>query len=182
LECQCPWIIDSGAFDHISGNASLFSSISHPKIPHAITLAHGSVVTSPIAGQISLSLALNLKYVLFVANCPFNLISLSQLCKSLNCSITFDGNSFVIQEHSTRQLIGEGHESRGLYYLGTRLSMSCLGSPSHKLLHDGFDYPHLSKLKRMIRTYQTSSLRMLVMSISLFFSKKNRIKMQLSFL
>ena len=39
---QSPWIIDSGASDHIAGNSSLFSSLSPPKIPHFITLADGS--------------------------------------------------------------------------------------------------------------------------------------------
>jgi len=96
LECQSPWIIDSGAFDHISSNASLFSSISHPKIPYVIILANGSKVSSQGVGQIFLSPSLNLKHVLFVPNCPFSLISLSQLTKSLNCSITFDATSFVI--------------------------------------------------------------------------------------
>jgi len=76
-------------------------------------------------GQISLSPSLNLKHVLLVPNCSFNLISLSQLTKYLNCPITLDANSFVIQEHGTSQLIGEGHESRRLYYLGTRPSMFC---------------------------------------------------------
>lgn len=53
LECQSSWIIDSGASDHIFGNASLFSSISHPKISHVITLANGSKITSQDVGQIS---------------------------------------------------------------------------------------------------------------------------------
>jgi len=53
LECQSSWIIDSGAFDHIYGNGSLFSSISHPKIPHVVTLSNGSKVTSQGVGQIS---------------------------------------------------------------------------------------------------------------------------------
>ncbi|RDX94648.1 hypothetical protein CR513_22940, partial [Mucuna pruriens] len=39
---QGPWIIDSGASDHISGNDSVFSSISSPKFPHFISLANGS--------------------------------------------------------------------------------------------------------------------------------------------
>jgi len=80
------WIIDSSASDHISGNTSLFSSISHPKIPHVINLANGSRVISQGVGQISLSQSLNLKHVFFVPNCPFDLISISQLTKSLNCS------------------------------------------------------------------------------------------------
>jgi len=96
------------------------------------------------------SLSLNLKHVLFLPNYPFNLISLSQLRKSSNCSITFDVNSFVIHEFNTCWLICEGHKSRKLYYLGTRLSMSCLTSPSAKLLHDRLGCPHLSKLKRVV--------------------------------
>ncbi|RDX80325.1 hypothetical protein CR513_39140, partial [Mucuna pruriens] len=39
---QGPWIIDSGASDHIFGNDSVFSSISSPKFPHFISLANGS--------------------------------------------------------------------------------------------------------------------------------------------
>ncbi|RDX94002.1 hypothetical protein CR513_23669, partial [Mucuna pruriens] len=39
---QGPWIIDSGASDHIYGNDFVFSSISSPKFPHFISLADGS--------------------------------------------------------------------------------------------------------------------------------------------
>jgi len=39
---------------------------------------------------------------------------------------------------------------REIYYLGTRLSMSSLKSPSPKLLHNRLGHPNLSKLKRMI--------------------------------
>jgi len=72
-------------------------------------------------------------------------------------------------------LISEGHEFRGLYYLGTKPTMSCLASP--KLLHDHLGHPHLSKLKTMIPEFcKLPSLRVWVMSIrktySVFFSKK----------
>ena len=62
------------------------------------------------------SLALSLLKILMVLPNWFS-ISLSQLTRSLNCSVTFNANSFVIQEHGTGRLIGEGRESRGLYYL-----------------------------------------------------------------
>jgi len=148
-ESHNPWIIDSGASDHISGNISLFSPLSFPKTSHFITLANGSKVASQGIGQVSLSPSLDLKFVLFVPECPFSLISLSQLTKSLNCSVTFDANSFVIQERGTGQMIGEGHESRGLYYLGSSPSISCVAS-SPKLLHDRLGHPHLTKLKKMV--------------------------------
>jgi len=88
-------LYDSGAFDHIFGNTSLFPSLSFPKNPDLITLANGSKVSSKGVGLVSLS-CLNLKYVLFVPTCPFNVISFSQLTMSLNCSKIFDANSFAI--------------------------------------------------------------------------------------
>jgi len=41
-------------------------------------------------------------------------------------------------------------DTRGLYYLDIRLSMSCLAIPSPKLLHECSGHPRLSKLKSMI--------------------------------
>ena len=79
MEGQNPWIIDSSAYDDISGNISLFSSPSFPKTSHFNTLANGSKVASQRIGQVSLSPSLNLKLVLFVPKFPFSLVSLSQL-------------------------------------------------------------------------------------------------------
>ena len=99
IDGPSPWILDSGASDHISGNKSSFTSISFPKIPHLVTVANGSKVAAQGSGHVSLSSSLKLDYVLFIPQCPYNLISLSQLTRSLNCSVTFIANSFVIQEH-----------------------------------------------------------------------------------
>jgi len=38
VESQSPWIIDSSAFDHISGNTSLLSSLSFTKTTHCVWL------------------------------------------------------------------------------------------------------------------------------------------------
>ena len=103
--------------------------MSPPKFPHLITLANGTKVASRGVGKVSIS-SLNLDPVLFVPNCPFNLVSLSQLTKSLNCFVTFDVDSFVIQECGMGWLIGVEHESKGLYYLETSLPVSCFASPS----------------------------------------------------
>ena len=111
MEGPSPWILDSGACNNISGNKSAFSSISFPKAPHFVTVANGSKVASQGIGQVSLSPSLKLNFVLFIPHCPYNLISLSQLTCSLNCSVTFDASSFVIQEHGMGRLIGEGRES-----------------------------------------------------------------------
>ena len=101
VEGLSPWILDSGASDHVSGNISSFSSISSPQIPHFIIVASGSKVASQVIGKVSLSPSLNLNSVLYIPHCPYNLISLSQLTHSLNCSVTFTTNSFAIQQHGT---------------------------------------------------------------------------------
>ncbi|RDX91395.1 hypothetical protein CR513_26639, partial [Mucuna pruriens] len=45
---QGPWIVDSGASYHISGNDSVFSSITSPKFSHLISLANGSKMVSQV--------------------------------------------------------------------------------------------------------------------------------------
>jgi hypothetical protein len=115
------WIIDSGASDHIAGNRSLFSSISSPKFPHFITLADGSKVAAKGINHVLVTPSITLKFVLFIPGCLFNMISIHQLTCSLNYSVTFDAGSFTIQECGTYQMIGEGHESHGLYYLSQLL-------------------------------------------------------------
>ena len=67
----------------------------------------------------------------------------------LNCSVTFDNKSFVIQERGSGRQIGEGYEAGGLYHFGSRPQVSCVAVPSPKVLHDRLGYLHLSKFKKM---------------------------------
>lgn len=146
-----PWILESGASNHVAGNPSLLSKITQPKIPHHITVAYGSKAKASGVGQATPLPSLNIDNVLFVSNCLFNLISVSRLTKSLNCSITFISDSFVIQDRSTKQMIGTGYESHGLYYLrssSTIASSSTTESPS--LLHRRLGHPSLKKLRVMV--------------------------------
>ncbi|RDX67842.1 hypothetical protein CR513_53233, partial [Mucuna pruriens] len=154
---QGPWIIDSGASDHISGNEFVFSSISSPKFPHFISLANGSKMMSQGVGQVSLSSSISLNSVFYIPKCPYNLISLNQLTRSLNCSVTFYVDSFVIQDRNTGQLIDKRHESRGLYYLSNNSSMLCFASGSPKLLHNCLGHPSLAKLKLMVPNFNKMS-------------------------
>ena len=47
----------------------------------------------------------------------FNLIYVSKLTRTLNCSISFFPDYCLIQDLSTKWIIGRGRESRGLYIL-----------------------------------------------------------------
>jgi len=79
---QNPWIIELGAFNLISGNIYLFSSLSFPKAHHFIILANESEIAFEGIGQ-----PLNLTFILSIPASPYSLISLSQIGKSLNFTI-----------------------------------------------------------------------------------------------
>ena len=48
-----------------------------------------------------------------------NLLSISKLTKSQNCSITFFSNRCVSQDLTMRKMIGSAEEREGLYYQTT---------------------------------------------------------------
>ncbi|RVW28544.1 hypothetical protein CK203_100570 [Vitis vinifera] len=83
-----PWILDSGASDHLSG---IGLTLPLPSLPF----------TS----------------VLYTPEFPFNLISISKITRTLNCSITFSDKFVTLQDRSTGKTIGIGRESQGLYHL-----------------------------------------------------------------
>lgn len=100
----------------------LFSLLS--KTPHFMILAKRSKVGHGI-GQI----------------CPFLLISLSQLTKSLNCSITLMPTLLLYMN------VVQCQRTRSLYYLGTNSSLSCVTSVFLKRLNERLGHSHLSNLK-----------------------------------
>jgi transposase InsO family protein len=144
------WVLDSGASDHVVGDPSLISNLSPPKIPHNITVANGSKAQVTGIGQASPLPSLSLNYVLFVPGSPFNLISISKLTQSLNCSITFSSDSFLIQDRSTGKTIGTGSQSQGLYYLHSHPSTICGVSASPDIIHRRLGHPSLDKLKVLV--------------------------------
>lgn len=95
------WILDSDASNHIASNPSLFWNLSQPKTLHHVTLAYGSKVKTTGIGQATPLPLLPLNSVLFIPGSPFNLVSVSQLTHTLNCSITFINNFFSIHDRST---------------------------------------------------------------------------------
>ena len=159
-----PWVLDSGATDHVSGNQRLLSSFQTSSSLPIITLANGHKVFPHGVGTANPTPHLSLESVLFIPNCPFNLLSVSKLTKSLNCSILFTPNSFSIQDRSTGQTIGTGRESHGLYYLTIPVSspstqFTGVADISPELHHQRLGHPSLSKLRLLVpQLSQLSSL------------------------
>jgi hypothetical protein len=151
------WVIDSGTNKHISGILSLFSDLL--PIKHHIVLADGSFRPVLGKGVLHPTLSLSLPSSLFVLDSPFNLLSVSQLTKALQCSITFDPTSCVFRDLKTKEMIGLGHEKDGLYYLDPdnsashAFSASALSATVAPLQwHFCLGHPSLAKLKFAIPT------------------------------
>jgi len=107
----CPWILDSSASDHISGNKNLFSNIIHSTTLSAVTLANGSTTAVNGIGDVQLLPSISLNSILFAPECSINLISISKLTKHLNCGVTILADYVVVQDWRTGKTIGIGYES-----------------------------------------------------------------------
>ena len=81
----------------------------------------------------------------------FNLISMSKLTRTLNCSISFFPNHCLIQDLSTKWIIGPGREPGGLNILETKVSKSvaCSGVVTSFELHCRLGHPSLPLLKKL---------------------------------
>jgi len=93
-----PWIIDSGATNHMTGAPNLFTSYTPCPGKDRVRVADGS--TAPITGRGSVrcTKTLFLSSGLHVPDFPINLLSVSSITKSLNCRGWFDPSHCAFQE------------------------------------------------------------------------------------
>ena len=153
-----PWILDTGASDHISGNKDLFSSLTFLSPLPTITLANGSQIIAKGIGSVCPLPSLPLTSVLYVHNFPFNLISISKLTRDLHYVLTFSHNSVTLQDRRTGKTIDIKHESQGLFHLSSPLcSTACTSTEVPLLLHSRLDYPSLSKFRKLVPHFSNLS-------------------------
>ena len=98
----------------MTGNYSLFTTFqSHPSTS-TVTLADGSKSCALGLGTNNPTPLIPLTFVLSLPHFSFNLISLSKLTLTLNCSISFFPGYCLFQDLLTKRIIGKGQESGGL--------------------------------------------------------------------
>ena len=101
----------------MTGNSRLLTAFqSHPST-FTVTLADGSTSCVLGTGTIHPTPLISLTSVLSLPQFFFNLIFVSKLTHTLNCSISFILDYCLFQDLLTRWNIGRGHKSRGLYIL-----------------------------------------------------------------
>ena len=113
----------------MTGNSNLFITFqSHPSTS-TVTLADG--LTSCVFGSKTIypTPLITLTSIPSLPQSSFNLIFVSKLTRTLNCSISFFPDHCLIQDLSTKRIIGRGRESRGLYILETKVPkfVACFG-------------------------------------------------------
>lgn len=112
-----PWIVDSGASDHMTGDLSILTNFQTCINHSGVKIADGSL--SPVAGTGSVHLTENfhLSSVLYVPKLNCNLLSISQLTRDLNCITKFHSNFCDFQAVDSGKVIGSADMHGGLYLL-----------------------------------------------------------------
>ena len=111
-----PWIIDSGASDHMTNLHHLFYSYNPCSGHEKVRIADGSFSSIAGRGHINLSASIGLKSVLHVPKLKCNLLSVSKLSKDSNCRVIFCESSCVFQDQKSGMMIGRAKAIGGLYY------------------------------------------------------------------
>ena len=86
------------------------------------------------------------------------MISINKLIRDLNCLITFSDHSITLQDRSTGQTIGIGHESQGLFHLTSpSSSTACASMDTPLLTHNRLGHLNISKLQKMVPRFSSLS-------------------------
>ena len=110
-----PWILDSGASFHMTGDRSILRDIVTIN-PVSVVLPDGDVTAAVSVGSTKFGDIL-LSHVLFIPALTCNLLSLATLTRQLSCLVILSPKFCVLQEFSSRTVIGVGEEHGGVYWL-----------------------------------------------------------------
>ena len=89
--------------------------------------------------------------VLSLPNFSFNLMYVSKLTRALKCSISFFPDIYLFQDLMTKQIIGRGNESGGLYILDPTIPrhIACFGVTTPFKTHCQLGHLSLPLLKKL---------------------------------
>ena len=156
ISSSSKWVIDFEATYHMTCNFSLFTMFQPHSSTSIVTLADGS--TSCVLGSRTIhpTPLITLTSVLSLPQFSFNLISISKLTRTLNCSISFFPNYCLIQ---TKRIIDRGCESGGLYILDREVPkyVACSRVLTPFKLHYRLGHPSLSLFKKLYPQFSSLS-------------------------
>ena len=109
------WLLDTGASNHMTGDINLLTKLIDVS-PCPVGLPDGRNTIADKEGTVNFGKGLALNNVLYVPNLACNLISVSQLIHDSNCVVTFSNKLCVIQDRTSRTVIGVGEQRNGVYH------------------------------------------------------------------
>ena len=112
-----PWIVDTGAFDHMTRDASMFQDYKDSINNTSVRIADGSHTKIAGTGTIRLMKELHLNYVLYVPNSAYNLLLIRKFTRDHKCVTKFYPNMCVFQDLNSGKTIGSAELCSGLYLL-----------------------------------------------------------------
>ena len=149
ISSSSKWVIDSGATDHMIGNFCLFTTF---QLDGSTSCVLGSRTIHPTP-------LITLTYIMSLPQLSFNLIFVSKLTCTLNCSISIFPDYCLTQDLLTKRIIGRGYESGSLYILETEVpkSVACSGVVTPFEFHNRLGHPSLSLLKKLYPQFSSLS-------------------------
>ena len=136
-EKSCSWIINFGASDHTTENATLFHIYNPYSEKYEVRIADGSLSIVVGINSIVISKNLTLRSVLLFLNPTCNFLSINKITRDLNCITMFFPTYCEFQELDSGMTIDNVKECVGLYILRVDDSLeertqnaSCVSTPA----------------------------------------------------
>lgn len=109
--------MDSGASQHMaSAESGLVNVVDVSNLDLKVDHPNGSTARINKIGNMPFSESLTLFDVLVVPEFSVNLLSVHKLCRHRKCDVIFNEYSCSVQGSQSKETVGTGSESGGLYY------------------------------------------------------------------
>ena len=135
----------------MTSNSSIFSTFQSQPSPSTVTPEDGSHSSVLGSGTIVPTASIPLTSLLSLPNFSFNLMFVSKLTRALKCYISFFPDFCLFQDLMTKQIIGRGRESGGLYILDPTIlrPIACSGVTTPFETHCLLGHLSLPLLKKL---------------------------------
>ena len=140
------WVVDSGATEHITYNDTMLENKIKKQYEAPVVIPNGDAIAVKGRGDFELPNGLKIKDVLHIPDFKCNLLSVSKLTKDIKCAVTFFPDFFILQDLSSRTLIGMGECKNGLYRMGMTRRKRKAMTTTVDLWHNRLGHASNSKL------------------------------------
>lgn len=158
------WYLDSAATNHITNDVQNLDSYQSYFGNDQVTVGNGASLPIRNTGKGLLPtphFSFRLNKVLHIPTMSTNLLSVNQLTKDNKCTVTFDSDSFVVQDKTTKQVLHQGANVNGLYQFPLSSTTSTKAfltstapgsaSVSSEIWHQRLGHPSLIKFQHITK-------------------------------